>query len=71
MKDFSRQTYNFSTISIGQKLTYSSFLVLMLAGWLTMLAFYFRETGFCKHPPHLLHPTFLRKRHKESSASGS
>lgn len=46
MKDFSRPTYNFSTISIGQKLTYSSFLILMLAGWLTMIAFYFKETGF-------------------------
>lgn len=46
MKDFSRSTYNFSTISAGQKLAYSSFLVLMLAGWLTMLAFYFKETGF-------------------------
>ena len=46
MKDFSRSTYNFSTISTGQKLTYSSFLVLMLAGWFTMIAFYFKETGF-------------------------
>ena len=45
MKDFSRHTYNFSTISKGQKWTYSAFLLFVIAGWATVLVFYFKETG--------------------------
>lgn len=45
MKDFSKSTYNFSTISVGQKLTYTGFLFFVVAGWVSILVFYLKETG--------------------------
>ncbi len=46
MKDFSKKSYNFATLPIGQKLVYSSFLFFMLLGWLTIFVFYIAKSGF-------------------------
>jgi hypothetical protein len=45
VKDFSRKTYNFSALPLGQKLVYSSFLFFVILGWMTMLVFYAAKSG--------------------------
>jgi len=46
MKSFTSKSYNFTTIALGQKLVYTTFLFFTMCGWVTILAFYFYRTGF-------------------------
>ncbi len=46
MKSFTSKSYNFSTVHIGQKLVYSTFLIFTFCGWLSIISFYCKRTGF-------------------------
>lgn len=46
MKDFSKKNYQFYHLPAGQKLVYSSFLVFILFGWISIFTFYALKSGF-------------------------
>jgi hypothetical protein len=45
MKDFSRHSYNFTTIAPLQKIIYTTFLVFTLLGFISIWTFYLAKTG--------------------------